>query len=80
MAKRSSSGVFLVLHLVHRLTDDEPIRTENQFVTYRVSVKDRLIAGPNELVITFPSTFLKARTRHLAPSFVRFPRVWLTEP
>jgi hypothetical protein len=39
--------------------NQQVIRTENQFVTYRVNVKDRLVKGTNELVITFPSTFLK---------------------
>jgi beta-mannosidase len=37
------------------------IETENQFVTYRVNVKNRLVKGPNEVVITFLSTFLKGK-------------------
>ncbi|KAI0268237.1 glycoside hydrolase family 2 protein [Gloeopeniophorella convolvens] len=35
--------------------------TENQFVTYRASAKEHLTVGVNELVITFPSAFLKGR-------------------
>jgi len=42
------------------LNGQKIIETENQFVSYRVSVRNRLIAGANELVISFPSTFLKA--------------------
>ncbi|KAI0307144.1 glycoside hydrolase family 2 protein [Multifurca ochricompacta] len=37
------------------------LETENQFLTYRVSVKKQLTIGTNELVITFPSTFLKGK-------------------
>jgi hypothetical protein len=50
------------------------IRTENQFVTYRVDVKDRLVKGTNELVITFPSTYLKVPAclrLELSRAFVR---------
>jgi beta-mannosidase len=50
------SAVFVQLRLTRQF-----IRTENQFVTYRVDVKDRLVKGTNELVITFPSTFLKGK-------------------
>ncbi|KAI9452082.1 beta-mannosidase [Russula earlei] len=45
---------FCVVSLVSR-------GTNNQFVTYRVSVKDHLVTGANELVISFPSTFLKGK-------------------
>ncbi|KAH9006794.1 beta-mannosidase [Lactarius hatsudake] len=37
------------------------LETENQFVSYRVGAKNYLIVGANELVITFPSTFLKGK-------------------
>lgn len=36
-------------------------RTENQFISHRVSVKPKLLAGPNELLIHFESAFLKGR-------------------
>ncbi|KAH9077149.1 beta-mannosidase [Lactarius deliciosus] len=37
------------------------LETEDQFVSYRAGAKNYLIAGANELVITFPSTFLKGK-------------------
>ncbi|KAI0005036.1 glycoside hydrolase family 2 protein [Russula compacta] len=43
------------------LNDQKIMETENQFITYRVPVKNHLIAGANELIITFPSTFLKGK-------------------
>jgi len=36
-------------------------RTDNQFVTYRVPIKQFLNIGENILVLTFESTFLKVR-------------------
>jgi len=36
-------------------------RTENQFISHRVSVKPKLQAGSNELLIHFESAFLKGR-------------------
>ncbi|KAI6034165.1 glycoside hydrolase family 2 protein [Pisolithus microcarpus] len=43
------------------LNGREILGAENQFVAYRVSVKQYLQPGPNELVITFNSTFKKGR-------------------
>ncbi|KAF8812399.1 glycoside hydrolase family 2 protein [Phlegmacium glaucopus] len=37
------------------------LETENQFVSHRVSVKSKLQAGSNELLIHFESAFLKGR-------------------
>ncbi|KAI6119373.1 glycoside hydrolase family 2 protein [Pisolithus croceorrhizus] len=43
------------------LNGREILSAENQFVIYRVSVKQDLQPGPNELVITFTSAFKKGR-------------------
>src|SRR6266852_2050657 len=64
-ARTLLSGGLSALRFVRLRLTRQVSRTENQFVTYRVDVKDRLVKGTNELVITFPSTFLKV-------SFVRF--------
>ncbi|KAG5639016.1 hypothetical protein H0H81_007924 [Sphagnurus paluster] len=37
------------------------LQTSNQFVSYRVAVKDFLHAGANEIILTFESAFLKGR-------------------
>ena len=41
-------------------------------MTYRVNVRDRLVKGTNELVITFPSTFLKVGASSTELSSVRY--------
>jgi len=46
---------------VVQLNGHKILETENQFVSYRASAKNYLIFGENELVITFPSTFLKGK-------------------
>ncbi|KAF7313298.1 Beta-mannosidase B [Mycena chlorophos] len=43
------------------LNGTEILRTENQFVSHRVPVKQHLKDGPNELVIHFDSAFAKGR-------------------
>lgn len=43
------------------LNDREILGTENQFVTHRVSAKQHLQPGSNELAITFTSAFRKGR-------------------
>ncbi|KAF9247262.1 glycoside hydrolase family 2 protein [Melanogaster broomeanus] len=43
------------------LNGQEILNTENQFITYRASVKPLLSVGPNDLVITFASAFKKGR-------------------
>ncbi|TDL29523.1 glycoside hydrolase family 2 protein [Rickenella mellea] len=43
------------------LNGNKILETNNQFVTYRVPVKQHLKAGDNELQLTFPSTFLKGK-------------------
>nr|GAT59392.1 glycoside hydrolase family 2 protein [Mycena chlorophos] len=43
------------------LNGTEILRTENQFVSHRVAVKQHLKDGPNELVIHFDSAFAKGR-------------------
>ncbi|KAH9999898.1 beta-mannosidase [Russula vinacea] len=47
--------------LVFEGLDTFSVVSLNQFVTYRVNVKNRIVKGANELVITFPSTFLKGK-------------------
>lgn len=43
------------------LNEKEILRSENQFVSYRVPVKDVLQPGSNELVLYFESAFLRGR-------------------
>ncbi|GJJ07590.1 hypothetical protein Clacol_001793 [Clathrus columnatus] len=46
--------------VVH-LNGNAILQTSNMFVPYRVLIKSYLVAGPNELTLTFPSTFLKGK-------------------
>ncbi|KAH8106015.1 glycoside hydrolase family 2 protein [Cristinia sonorae] len=43
------------------LNGKEILHTDNQFVAHRVSVKDVLKVGPNELLVNFTSAFRKGR-------------------
>ncbi|TFK28781.1 beta-mannosidase [Coprinopsis marcescibilis] len=43
------------------LNGQEILQSTNQFVAHRVSVKDKLVPGSNDLVLHFESTFLKGR-------------------
>ncbi|KNZ79844.1 putative beta-mannosidase B [Termitomyces sp. J132] len=43
------------------LNDKTILETTNQFITYRVAVKESLKVGTNELLLTFASAFLKGR-------------------
>jgi beta-mannosidase len=55
----------ILLYLPNLSAGAQPIRlfdrSDNQFVSHRVSVKDRLKGGANELLLTFESAFLKGR-------------------
>ncbi|KAF8609837.1 glycoside hydrolase family 2 protein [Ceratobasidium sp. AG-I] len=37
------------------------LEANNMFLPYRITVKEHLVEGTNELVLTFPSTFVKGR-------------------
>ncbi|KAI5124966.1 hypothetical protein M0805_007392 [Coniferiporia weirii] len=48
-------------YCVVELNGTKVIDTNNQFVTYRVPVKQALKIGSNELVLNFPSAFIRGR-------------------
>lgn len=43
------------------LSGQEILRTQNQFLSYRSGIRERLKSGPNELQIHFDNTFAKGR-------------------
>lgn len=49
------------------------LSTENQFIAYRVPVKQYLKQGANELVITFSSAFLKVSQFNISSTSDRHP-------